>query len=83
MPYFLTFFWLSVYVENMSITPYFHKSLNKVEGKVPGGVPVFMRYFTFFAVRHLFLAEACLSLLCQFYVSNDRKFKFSKVNSKD
>lgn len=46
----------------------------KGRGKMPGGAPIFMRYFKYFAVRNFFLGKACLSFLCQFYFSNDTKF---------
>ena len=31
--------------------------------------PGFMRYFTLFEVRHIYIVEACHSLRSQFYVS--------------
>lgn len=56
----------------------------KGRGKMPGGAPIFMRYFKYFAVRNFFLKEKLVFLSSVNSIFQMiRNLHYSKVNSKD
>lgn len=83
VPYFLKYFWLSTSMIDISISPYLHKPLSKVQGKVRGGASLSwdtsnsLQGGTSFLQKLIFLSPVN-SIFQMMWNLN-----FSKVTSKD